>query len=221
MATKYFNDAEANGDWNDAGNWWLNDDGTGATTIPTASDDAVLLASVSTNSGDPAVCNTLAMPDAGNVGGYIAIEVTATNGATFGGSAYNATAVNGGAVFNDTSYNQGTVNGGAVFNDTSYNQGTVDVGAVFNDTSYNQGTVNGGAVFNDTSYHSGAVTSGDVVFNDSSFATASANLNGANSVRMGVLNARLTVADTFLGVSDPSGVIIPQGINGSSILGLP
>jgi hypothetical protein len=149
MATKYFNDAEANGDWNDAGNWWMNDDGTGATTKPTTSDDAILLAVCTDNNGDPAVCNTLAIPDAGNAGHNIQIEVTTIAGATFSGNSYNGSTVSGVAVFNGSSYNDGAVNGGAVFNDSSYNAGTCDT-AVYSATAAAhqlanniQGTVSG------------------------------------------------------------------------------
>jgi len=218
MATKYFLDTEANGDWNDAGNWWLNDDGTGATTIPTTSDDVILLASVTTNSGDPAVCNTLVMPDSGFASHVLDCGgVTTIAGATFGGSSINNTTVNGGAVFNGSSSNgSGTVNGGAVFNG-GYNSaaGAVNDGAVFNTNSDNQGAVEGGAVFNDA-YNNGGTVNGGAVFNGTAY-----NFSGGtcDTAVYAATAAAYQLANNYAGTVIGS-CTVRIGINGSSILGL-
>jgi len=152
--TLYFNDAAFDGDWGNVLNWWTDEACTiQAVAIPAASDDAILLATCYLNSGLPAACNTLAIPDAENSGySLLDIQVTATNGAVFGGSSSTGGCeLFGGAVFSDNSFHSGNLTGGAVFNDNSFNAGGVILGnATFNDNSSNNGTVTGTVTCNTT-----------------------------------------------------------------------
>jgi hypothetical protein len=116
-----------------------------------------------------------------------------------------------------------SVTGVATFNDSSLVGGgsTITGNAVFNDSSYNAGTVTGNATFNDDAYHySGGVVGSTAVFNDRSFISGGLFTSGAQ-ITMGVLNARLTIAHGIAGYAiTEDSIFIPQGINGSSILGV-
>jgi hypothetical protein len=137
--TLYFQ-AAGGGDWNEADNWWLDDDHTiPAGRIPTAS-DSVYFAGLSgpfQNSGDPAVVVNLT-----TTVGHGGFSVTVTGTAYFFGTGRlgdteNIGEIIGNAEFYDSTYNFATVTGDATFNDTSYNQGTVTGTATFNDSACN------------------------------------------------------------------------------------
>ncbi len=166
-ATLYFNGA-ANSNWATLGNWWDDAGFTDpAAAIPTASDDAVISAQVSANSGPNVTVATLVAN-----AGVVSVSATSTGGATFNGSSgVSLATLTGDAVFNDSSSNSGIVSGNATFNGSSSNDsvsfypslGRVTGDAVFNDTSNNRGYVAGDATFNDSSWNIGHVA-GDATF---------------------------------------------------------
>jgi hypothetical protein len=159
--TLYFEAAEG-GEWNEADNWWLDDDHTiPAGRIPTASDSVYFseMGGPFQNSGDPAVVVNLTAVSL-ILGGF---SITVTGEATFSGTAILGDSegigeIIGNVTFNGGSQNQGIVTGNATFNDTSSNLGIVTGNATFNDTSSNLGIVTGNATFNDTSSNLSIVT---------------------------------------------------------------
>jgi hypothetical protein len=141
-ATLYFNAAVDN-DWDEVGNWWLDDEHTQAAgRLPAAADSVVATASI-TASGQTVVNFTVS--GSTEVNG----SFTVTGLATFQGScscgALGASTLNGNATFNDLAYLAplGTVNGNVTFNDSSGSEGVVNGDATFNDSSFNDGTVTG------------------------------------------------------------------------------
>jgi hypothetical protein len=151
--TLYYYDPLENGNWEDAGVWWLNEDHTlPASFSPRNGDDLVLLMTVS--DGEPRTMRNLTTE--ANFAGVIA---TVTGVATFNGSYFGEfTEVIGTAVFNGSSILAGTVTGDATFNDSSYNDSTVNGNATFNDSSGNGNIVTGDATFNDSSVNFGPVS---------------------------------------------------------------
>jgi hypothetical protein len=192
-ASKYYNNATADGDWNNAANWW-NDAGFSIPgSVPGIADDAYVTQNVFSNSGAAASVNSLDVDDSG--GGYQFIpNITVSAGATFSNTAINLGAITGSATFNNTSINLGTVSGTATFNNTSYNDSPgIVVTGVFNNTSYNNtgATVSGAATFNATSYNLGTVTT-------------SATFNGT-SYNGGTVSGTATFDTTYYNASAPTG----------------
>lgn len=153
------------------------------------SDDVILSATVSSNSGAAASVNTLTFNDGSN--GYrLQIPVTVANGAIFNGASNNFTSgsIIGNATFNDSSKNQfGTVTGNATFNGTSFKIGTITGNATFNDASYDAGgTITGNATFNGTSHMSGNVN-GNATFN-TTYYDATAPSGGHLRSALGVID---------------------------------
>ncbi len=150
--TLYYYDPLENGNWDDAGVWWLNEDHTlPASFSPRNGDDLVLIAGVS--GGSPRTMRNLTAE--ANLQGTIA---TVTGVATFNNASLGASGeVIGTAVFNDAYIEGGTVTGNATFNGVTATDGTVTGDATFNDSASNDGTVNGNATFNDSSRHYGTV----------------------------------------------------------------
>jgi hypothetical protein len=156
--TLYYYDPLENGNWDDAGVWWLNEDHTSlASFSPRNGDDLVLLQTV--DFGAPRTMRNLTI-----AGGSLGNSAIVTGVATFTGAANQGT-VTGNATFTDAA-NVGTVTGNVTFNGSSGNEGTVDGNATFNDISANQGTVTGNATFNGSSGNEGTVD-GTATFNDS------------------------------------------------------
>jgi hypothetical protein len=151
--TLYYYDPIQNGNWDDAGVWWLNEDHTSlASFSPRNGDDLVLLQLVS--GGAPRTMRNLTAE--ANLQEAIA---TVTGVATFNNASLGAAAeVIGTAVFNDANIEGGTVTGNATFNGASTTDGTVTGNATFNDSSENGGTVTGNATFNGSSANYGTVT---------------------------------------------------------------
>jgi hypothetical protein len=120
ISTLYFS-GSVNGEWTTVGNWWLDDQATvAAGRLPSATDNAVLLAGVLTNSG-----GTITVADLTIEAGDTYIAITVTGMATFNnGVAFYGT-ITGNATFNDTAINAGTIAGDATLNDSSQNVGTV------------------------------------------------------------------------------------------------
>ena len=138
MATFYYN-AAADTDWNNLNNWW-DDSGftVQSTVLPSVSDDVILFANVTVNTGlDPTV-NNITFNDPNYNYLYISINITCSL-ITFNGTSYlSSSTITGNAIFNDGSYNGGTIAGNATFNGSSYNPGTVTGTATYN-SNYSQG----------------------------------------------------------------------------------
>jgi hypothetical protein len=162
-------------DWNNLGNWFMDDGLTiPAPSLPTSIDSVVIsLSQLSENSGStPTVVNLTV----NNVPFGLPINVTGT--ATFNGSSANLAAPPGSdqatltanCVFNDGAYinTNATVNGNCTFNNESrINGGYVNGDCVFNDSAYNDyGWIAGNATFNDSSYNNYGRITGDATFND-------------------------------------------------------
>jgi hypothetical protein len=130
-ATLYF-DGAVDGDWAEIGNWWLDAAYTvPATSLPAASDNVFVNATLGLNSGDPVTVANLTV-----VGVTFSMDITVTGMATFsGGGLVGSVTLTGNAVFNDNADNAATVVGNATFNDGSYLSGTVNGNATFNDGS--------------------------------------------------------------------------------------
>jgi hypothetical protein len=162
-ATVLYFDGDADDDWTNVANWWLDDAHTEpAGRLPTSADSVVASASI-TASGQTVVDFTL-------TSGSLFGTLTVTGMATFNGSSENDATVTGNATFNDGSFNTRTVSGDATFNNGSFNDATVTGNATFNDDSLNFGTVTGNATFNDSSSSEGTVT-GTVTCNTTGICT--------------------------------------------------
>lgn len=183
MAILYFNGAddlanEVPTDWQNVANWWTDlACTTQASGIPTSSDNAVILATVATNSDtEPTVVN-LTVEDSAS----LAVAVTVTGMATFNSGSANDAVVTGTATFNGTAINSATgeVVGNCTFNGTSQLLGTVTGNVTFNGEAFcDNGIINGTEhVFNDESGVNSNVITGDCTFNNSSFCWA--NISGS------------------------------------------
>jgi hypothetical protein len=182
-ATLYF-DGRVSGDWNSLSNWWTDSGLTSqALSLPSSSDDVIISATVSSNTGVAASVNSLVFNDGGS-SYYLGINTTVASGATFNGSSYNRGVLTGNAKFN-TTYFSGTAPSGGILTLTSSKQwrgrvaGTVTgsddapiTSYVFNNTSSAGGT--SAIVGNVSFYNTSACTmggvltiTGDVTFNDS------------------------------------------------------
>ena len=197
MATFYFNNAAADGDWQTLGNWWMSYDAetntfsVPATGLPTSTDDIEVhgymwsntggnptvanVAIFDSNSGNPGISITLTVTGNCTLSGYcfVACPLLTVNGhCTFSNGSVNGGTITGDCTFNTASYSNeyGTINGDCVFNDGSYNGGTITGLCTFNDGSNNQGTVTGDCTFNNSANGyilAGGFVIGDCTFNDS------------------------------------------------------
>jgi hypothetical protein len=218
MATLYFNNAAADGEWTTLGNWWTNAACTvQAASLPTSSDSVVVLGvGLEFNSDPEPTVASLSVVEYG----YLNIPITVTGVAAFdeGSLEYNGALTAGVAVFqggyNASIYNLGTINGNATFNGSTYNQGLVGNNATFNGSAYNQGSVGGNATFNDGSYNYGTIT-GDALFEDDSYNDYFATVSGNATFRGNSYNRN--------SIDYNSGVVANRGkgVMGSHILGLP
>ncbi len=181
--TLYYN-AFDDSNWSNLQNWW-DDAGFSvqAGSLPNSTDIVYISGPVLTNSGAPAVADTLYFDDVGN-SFKIDISISVLNGATFYNNSYIGSlgsltasdfafynsSSNRGTISNssppefyDTSYNSGTIIGDANFNNSSYNTGNIDDVASqvsFYDSSHNSGSVDGDAYFSTTYYDSTKPTGG-------------------------------------------------------------
>jgi hypothetical protein len=196
-SSKFFNGA-VNAEWHNLGNWW--DDlafTQPASALPTELDDVNIVATVSTNAGDPVVVKTLTVASSSHFG----IDATVLEGAVFtDSSVLDAATITGTSTFSGASRNAGHVAGDAIFSTTYFDgfaptlgvitltgtttwDGTIDGVAYTVDmspvTSYQffdqsslsiGGTATGIALFHDDSYLLGTVE-GDAEFHGSSYAT--------------------------------------------------
>ncbi len=183
-ASTFYFDGRASGDWNNLSNWWTDSGLTvQALSLPTSSDDVIISATVSSNTGIAASVNSLVFNDGGS-SYYLGINTTVASGATFNGSSYNRSVLTGSAKFNTTYFN-GTAPSGGILTLANSKQwrgrvtGTVTgsddapiTSYVFTNTSSAGGTsaIVGNVSFYNTSACTigGALTiTGDVTFNDS------------------------------------------------------
>lgn len=183
MVTLYFNGA-VNGDWNELGNWWLDDTfTTPAAALPTSEDNVIINYNSEVSNSGPVTVGSLI----GYGAGFLSFALTATSGATFYNT-FSCTYVTGNCWFTNDSYltSGGTITGNCTFTGTgSYNGGTVygnctfdgaysnnaglvEGDCVFDASSYNWGDITGDCTFNGTSYTSGNIT-GDCTFTDYSY----------------------------------------------------
>lgn len=134
MATYYFLNDDADGNWSNGNNWNEESDGSGASgTVPGSSDDAVVLQPVSNISSGSAVVTNLTVEGSGSItnitvtatstliqsggslgtGGAISGPVTVGSGGVIGGSIMSVATVTGALTFSGsgstTSGNSGTV----------------------------------------------------------------------------------------------------------------
>jgi hypothetical protein len=189
-ATLYF-DGDADDDWTNVANWWLDASHTQAAgRLPTSDESVVASAGIMAS-------------------GQTVVDFTMSAGSLFG----NLT-VTGMATFNDSSTNSGTVTGDATFNDSSSNSGTVSGNATFNDSSRNSGgsgTVNGDATFNGSSSNFGGGINGDATFNDSSFnfgtVTGNATFNGSSVNNAGTVTGDATFNDSSSNFGTVNGTV--------------
>lgn len=129
MATLYFDKfagGNVDANWQTLGNWWLNRAATiPATSLPTSSDDVVMLTICSENTGSEPTVNTAILED------NFSINLTVTNGMTVINSSGVDTAIyssiTGNVIFEDDTQldGTGTINGNASFTENSRNRGTV------------------------------------------------------------------------------------------------
>ncbi len=119
-ATLYFDDnLTGDQDWGNVSNWWTDNASIiQAGSLPSVSDDVVIKANISTNSGAPISVHSAIINDGFWISG---ISITVVNGATFNGSSINGATLIGDVVFNGTSTNNSDITGDVVFNDSSYN----------------------------------------------------------------------------------------------------
>ena len=183
----YYNNAAGDGDWANPNNWWQDSSDTIAGSVPTTTDNVIVSANITKNTGATAASvNTIIFTN----GAENIIPITVANNAIFENASYNKGIITGTSTYDDTSYNSGTttnatfngssenksgfVSGNVTFNDDSYNisgnphqlEGIVG-SATFNDDSYNGGSVTGNATFNGDSYNVGSI-GGNATFNDDS-----------------------------------------------------
>jgi hypothetical protein len=155
-ATVLYFDGDADDDWTNVANWWLDDEfSEPAGRLPTSADSVVATRNINA-SGQTVVNFTL---DDQEQEGYTLLgTLTVTGNATFSGFSYNGGTVTGNVTFNDATANDGgTVIGTATFNHISANtsSGTIIGNATFNNNSQNQAAVTGTATFNDSACNSG------------------------------------------------------------------
>ena len=196
-SSKFFNGA-VNAEWHNLGNWW--DDlafTQSASALPTELDDVNIVATVSTNAGDPVVVKTLTVASSSHFG----IDATVLEGAVFtDSSVLDVATITGTSTFSGASRNAGHVAGDAIFSTTYFNgvaptlgiinltgtttwEGsidgtvyTVDMSPVSNYQFYDHsslptgGIVRGIAIFDDNSHLLGTVE-GNAEFHGSSYAT--------------------------------------------------
>jgi hypothetical protein len=180
MATLYYN-AAVNTNWNTLGNWWQNAGfTTPAVALPTVADDVIASASIASNSGAPATCNTFTLNSTGR---SLAITLTVANGATFNNNNTNNSTLNGNCTFNNSSRNFGTVNGNCTFNVLGQNHAKVVGNCTFNGAggnSYNAigiGVIIGDCTFNGTGGNAGVIF-GNATFNDGTINDPNGTVNG-------------------------------------------
>jgi hypothetical protein len=138
-AVLYF-DGDADDDWTNVANWWLDDEHTQpAGRLPTSADSVVASATINTPEQGSLTVANFTMES-----GDLNIELTVTGMATFNGSSrLDFGLIAGNATFNGTSRNVNQVTGSATFNDSSINQGTVNGTATFNDSACNSSGIAG------------------------------------------------------------------------------
>lgn len=192
------------GDWATLANWWLDSGHTVPSPgLPTAADNVIATAPITTNSGSaPTVANLTLNNPSEEEFFSLGIPITVTANATLTGKWINAATLTGNATFNAYAYNNfgATVTGNATFNgEFVVNQGTVGGNATFNGSSQNSGDVNGNATFNDSSYNGNTVI-GNATFNDSSqnagSVSANATFNGSSLNNLGYVAVNATFNDS-------------------------
>jgi len=112
-----------------------------------------------------------------------------------------------------------TVTGVAAFSGSSSNNGTITGDCTFSGSSSNNGTITGDCTFSGTSYNNNnSIITGNATFTGTSYIGTGGTITG--TVRMSTLSAAKTIQTGLLADSSVS-TTVPNGINGSSILGLP
>jgi hypothetical protein len=148
----YFNGI-VDGDWDEIGNWWLDDAQTvAATSLPTTADSVVATATI-TASGQTVVGFTFNDPEGADP--ELLGSLTVTGMATFNNGVQQNGTITGNATFNGGAGNGGTVTGNATFSVQAVNGGTVTGNATFSGDSVNYGTVTGTATFNGSACNNG------------------------------------------------------------------
>jgi len=241
MATKYFLGNATPGEYSDNGNWWLNADGTGATTKATSSDDAILLANLTSNGGDPAEINSLTTGNACQV----AIDIScatctiANDGYVGAGGAINCTTLImggnssvafGGVVWCNNANcpeNSGCYSGGSIYcggiadlSGTAHIHTSsllhVDDLATFLEAAYClNSSIEGNVEFHGDSYLSGGTANGDALFTDDAYFIDDATVVGVATLKKRAEKR----AENRNGVGSLV-VVREYSINGSSILGM-
>ncbi|MEI8337546.1 MAG: fibronectin type III domain-containing protein [bacterium] len=153
-------------DWTLSTNWWSDSSHSIQASVPTNSDDAILLGSVAPIANldlwtIPKSINSYGLTSSAKSSGVVfssasstGLTITVVGNATFNGNSKNILGVIiGNVIFNNNSSNSSLIFGDAIFNSTSSNTGTIIYNAIFNDNAYNTGIIDGDATYNNPNYN--------------------------------------------------------------------
>ena len=168
----YYNNAQADGQWDTLGNWWEDSTYTIPLTsnngVPSAGDDAFIDGELLNGPFTPVVLNSIQCGTIKDDAFTVDLGNATASSYTFYNSVeHTGNTVFGGYVFNGNSSNSGTVESaglGGEFTGNSVNSGNIGDSVLFSSNSINIGTCSSDAVFNGNSYNTGTVV-GDATFN--------------------------------------------------------
>ncbi|MEI8338029.1 MAG: hypothetical protein WCF92_02670 [bacterium] len=192
-STLYWYSTGGSTTWASSTNWWTDSAHTIQASVPTSSDDVILLGPVAPTAiistwATPLSISSTGLTGSSKISGPTFYSTTTsktlfncavTGNATFSYKANNdRNVILGNAIFLGGAVNSnGVVFGNATFYGTSTNSGNVGGNATFYNTSSNSytnvsnfGKVSGNATFNDSSSNSGVI-SGNAIYNDLSYNT--------------------------------------------------
>lgn len=234
MATLYYNNATADEDWNTLGNWWTNPEFTiPATVLPSSSDDVIITATLTVNSGStPTVANLtinglnvfttlvivpISITGLASANNAIVGNITAETVICNNCSLNNITATT--IICNGFCYSFSVLNGNVITNDyTSFDPTIINGNLTANDFS----AINGDPISDDATVNHEAVLFGTVmgnaIFNNSSYNEATIQGN-ATFKDSSYNNPQGTVGGSEI-YNNRTPYPIPRGINGSNILGV-
>ena len=235
MATLYYNNATADDDWNTPGNWWTNPEFTiPATVLPSSSDDVIITATLTVNSGSTPTVANLTINGLNVFTTFVLSTITVTglasaNNAVVGNITAETVICNNCYLNNITAttiicngfcYAYSVLNGNVITNDyTTFDPTIINGNLTANDFSNIYGDpVSGDATVNHNATTSGGTVMGNAIFNNSSYngATVQGNATFKDS---SYNTSQGTVGGSEI-YSNRTPYPIPRGINGSNILGV-
>jgi hypothetical protein len=168
----YYNNAQADGQWDTLGNWWEDSTYTTPLTsnngVPSAGDDAFIDGELLNGPSNPVVLNSIQCGTIKNDAFTVDLgNATASSYNFYNSVDHIGTTVFGGYGFYGNSSNSGTVESaglGGEFTGNSVNNGNIGDSVLFSSNSSNSNTCLSDAVFNGNSYNTGTVV-GDATFN--------------------------------------------------------